>query len=83
MIVYLTNVSYALFLIRQEKGQKKPIQEGALYKTPPLEKHPSCIERPANFANQAEMSRFLPIHPLTSQTSGRKSGHFLPEQDLR
>ena len=23
-----------------------------------------------------------PIRPLTSQASGRKSGHFLPEQDL-
>jgi hypothetical protein len=63
MIVYLTNVSPALFLIRQEKGEKKPIQEGALYKTPPLEKHPSCTEWPEYYNNQAEMCRFPPIRP--------------------
>ena len=82
MIVYRIDVSPALFLCRQEKGEKKPIQEGALYKTPPLEKHPSCIEWPADFTNQAEMYRFPPIRPQKHRTSGRKSEHFLPEQDL-
>ena len=48
MIVYHTKVFIALFLIRQEKGKKKPIQEGALYKTPPLEKHPSETGRACN-----------------------------------
>ena len=67
MIVYLTNISLALFLFRQEKGEKKPIQEGALHKTPPLEKHPSCIERPENLSNQAEMYRFPPIRPQMYQ----------------
>ena len=45
---YHTNISVALFLIRQEKGEKKPIQEGALYKTPPLEKHPSETGKASN-----------------------------------
>ena len=36
MIVYLTKRMYALFLFRQEKGEKKPIQGGLCKKPSPL-----------------------------------------------
>ena len=103
MIVYLINVLLAFFLFRQEKGEKKPIHEGAFYKDeefnvrlplaidyynplrgapPPFIISPPKPERPEDFSNKAEMYRFPPIRPQKYRPSGRKSEHFLHEQDL-
>ena len=82
MIVYLTKVVLALFLFRQEKGEKKPIQGGLFTKTPPLYNPLRNRQGPWFLIIRAEMYRFPPIRPQMHQTSGRKSGHFLPEQDL-
>ena len=52
------------------------------YCAPLLKITPPKPERPVIFNNEAEMYRFPPIRPQTHYPSGRKSEHFLSEQDL-
>ena len=92
MIVYLTIVLFILFLLLQEKNQKKQSQ-GALSVLLPQSDPPPCVS-PGRIADSAEhlnlnpdLVRNVPISDQmgrVQRTDGRKSGHFrLVVKDLR
>jgi len=71
------------FLDSARKGRKEADLRGGFLQSRPLLKiSPPKQAMPEEFDNKAEMSRFPPIRSLTRHISGRKSGHFLPEQEL-
>ena len=71
------------FLSLNKKVTKElSIGGGFLQRRPLLCTTPPKPDWPEYFYNEAGMYRFPPIRTLKHRTSGRKSEHFLPDQDL-